>query len=263
MILVDTSVWVAYFNGQSSAQTDALDDSLGGQEIIVGDLILTEILHLTFRILKLLLVDQIPPDGILATTFTKKAAEELRSRILGWGFCILDVLDQDPLLSPEQKASVAAIDINQVWTGTVDSLCKQILRQFRAPGTQPPILVDDFVAKTLLLREGLFTNRRDQDPQLDAFLFALHSANNNRYGYHIGAKNNLLQSIWDRRFQDQVDWQGFLNGEPVAEQAARTLAGEVLADYEQALQQKGMVDFALLENEVRISRQELGDYRFV
>ncbi len=45
MILVDTSVWVAYFNGQSSARTDALDDLLGVQEIIVGDLIMTEVLQ--------------------------------------------------------------------------------------------------------------------------------------------------------------------------------------------------------------------------
>ena len=45
MILVDTSVWVDYFNGHSSAQTDALDDALGMQDVIIGDLILTEVLQ--------------------------------------------------------------------------------------------------------------------------------------------------------------------------------------------------------------------------
>ena len=34
---------------------------------------------LVLRVLKLILVDQIPPTGIIATTFTRKAAGELRS----------------------------------------------------------------------------------------------------------------------------------------------------------------------------------------
>src|SRR5713101_2011972 len=40
---------------------------------------------LTLRVLKLVFVDGVPPLSIVATTFTKKAAGELRSRILGWG----------------------------------------------------------------------------------------------------------------------------------------------------------------------------------
>src|SRR6478735_6934986 len=54
---------------------------------------------LTLRILKLVLVDGVPPRGILATTFTVKAAEELRSRILSVGFQLLETLAQDKTLS--------------------------------------------------------------------------------------------------------------------------------------------------------------------
>ena len=45
MILVDSSVWIAYFNGVETPQTDRLDALLGQEPIAVGDLILTEVLQ--------------------------------------------------------------------------------------------------------------------------------------------------------------------------------------------------------------------------
>ena len=45
MILVDTSVWIDYFNGQKTWQTDLLENILSDMPIIMGDLILTEILQ--------------------------------------------------------------------------------------------------------------------------------------------------------------------------------------------------------------------------
>lgn len=45
MILVDTSVWIDYFNGRVSAETERLDTLLGHEPLGIGDLILTEILQ--------------------------------------------------------------------------------------------------------------------------------------------------------------------------------------------------------------------------
>jgi predicted nucleic acid-binding protein len=45
MILVDSSVWIDYFNGLKTARTDRLDSALGDTPIIMGDLILTEVLQ--------------------------------------------------------------------------------------------------------------------------------------------------------------------------------------------------------------------------
>lgn len=45
MILVDSSVWIDYFNGRKTPQTDWLDSALGKVPIVIGDLILTEVLQ--------------------------------------------------------------------------------------------------------------------------------------------------------------------------------------------------------------------------
>ncbi|MEE9355164.1 MAG: PIN domain nuclease [Methylococcaceae bacterium] len=45
MILVDTSIWVDYFNGKGSKYTNALDAALVEGTVVIGDFILLEILQ--------------------------------------------------------------------------------------------------------------------------------------------------------------------------------------------------------------------------
>jgi predicted nucleic acid-binding protein len=45
LILVDSSVWIDYFNGAINPQTDKLDQLLGQELLVIGDLILTEVLQ--------------------------------------------------------------------------------------------------------------------------------------------------------------------------------------------------------------------------
>ena len=45
MIVVDTSVWIDYFNGDSTPETEILDRALGEEAVAIGDLILLEILQ--------------------------------------------------------------------------------------------------------------------------------------------------------------------------------------------------------------------------
>ncbi len=45
MILVDSSVWIDYFNGVDTPQTSKLDALLGVEPLGIGDLILTEVLQ--------------------------------------------------------------------------------------------------------------------------------------------------------------------------------------------------------------------------
>jgi len=45
LILVDSSVWIGYFNGTINPQTNKLDSLLGGELLGIGDLILAEVLQ--------------------------------------------------------------------------------------------------------------------------------------------------------------------------------------------------------------------------
>ena len=44
MTLVDSGVWINFFNGTDCAEADKLNEILGLEEVIIGDLILAEVL---------------------------------------------------------------------------------------------------------------------------------------------------------------------------------------------------------------------------
>lgn len=71
---------------------------------------------LVSRTLKLLLVDNVPPGSILLTTFTEKAAQNLEERIV-------DRLDYFELEDD--------VDTNEIYIGTLHSLCNEIMQEYR------------------------------------------------------------------------------------------------------------------------------------
>ncbi|MFA9427113.1 ATP-dependent DNA helicase [Natronorubrum sp. A-ect3] len=68
------------------------------------------------RALKLLLVDEVRPQSIVLTTFTEKAAQNLEERIV----------DRLNRLGYED-----AVDANELRIGTIHSLCKDIMQEYR------------------------------------------------------------------------------------------------------------------------------------
>lgn len=205
---------------------------------------------LTLRILKLIACDQIPPGAILATTFTVKAATELRSRILGWGYPLIEALLADKSLKAADRAWLESIDLNQVVTGTLDSLCQEALSQHRAPGMQPPVMIDTFLANTVLIRQGLFPGQLhstdNQDGRdLDTWLLTLR--NDAKFGWGLGAKRDLLMNLWDRLHQDQVDLAKI--GKVGMSAGVVNSVQTALGNYRQFLSENGWLDFAMLEHD--------------
>jgi len=83
MIVIDSSVWIDYFNGSDTPQTAILDDLLGVEPLAIGDLILTEVLQGfrqdgDFRTAKRLLTSLTVYD-LLGTEQALKSAENFRA----------------------------------------------------------------------------------------------------------------------------------------------------------------------------------------
>ncbi|MDD5413173.1 MAG: PIN domain nuclease [Methylobacter sp.] len=82
MILVDSSVWIDYFNGTETLATKKLDNLLGVQPVCTGDLILAEVLQ-GFRLdpdyqtAKNLLCS-LPVHAMMGVTLSLKSAENFR-----------------------------------------------------------------------------------------------------------------------------------------------------------------------------------------
>src|SRR6185369_10720682 len=105
---------------------------------------------LVLRALRHVLVDDILPDNLVITTFTVKAAKELRTRWLDWGTRLLSSLSSDPLL----KSALNRIDLNRCRIDTLDSLAHQTLVENKLPGEIAPITVENSVAKLILKRSS-------------------------------------------------------------------------------------------------------------
>ncbi|MDR1405297.1 MAG: ATP-dependent helicase [Candidatus Methanoplasma sp.] len=123
---------------------------------------------IVLRIMKIILVDGIDPSHIMATTFTKKAMDELKSRILSWG----EKLRQFFLESAvgEVRSWLIKINFNAVITGTLDSISQTTLMDNRLPGEAPPIMIEEYVSSILMLKQGLFENHLHNNPDFDSEL---------------------------------------------------------------------------------------------
>ncbi|MBR7050260.1 MAG: UvrD-helicase domain-containing protein, partial [Methanobrevibacter sp.] len=119
---------------------------------------------MVLKILKYLFVDDIEPNSILATTYTRKAAEELYSRVLGWGDEIknhlIDTIDDDF----SKLLQIDRIDFNQIKIGTTDSIAEELLRDYKKPGENQAIIIEEFVANSamikIIIQDETYLNKR-------------------------------------------------------------------------------------------------------
>ena len=197
---------------------------------------------LLLRALRLVFVDDILPENILITTFTKKAARDIRSRWLDLGTSILNVVSQDH--------DTDHIDLNRCQTGTLDSITQQVLSEFRIPGQTAPTVMTKATSNLVLRRRAFATTYRNNQADIKALLgrYTLFGDEPSTQGQSLAVTRTLI----DRLTQDRVDLTGY------AQQGnAERLVVQMLADYKTRSSDTNVYDFTHLE-EVLLERLNNG-----
>jgi DNA helicase-2/ATP-dependent DNA helicase PcrA len=195
------------------------------------------------------------PENIIVTTFTRKAAEEIRSRLIEWGMALVEHLRNNPPSTATSTFSnqLDSIDINRFITGTLDSICEETLTTFRNPGDPPPVLVEGFVGNALLAREGMFRSGAWNNQELEAYLAQFTV--DGRPPHNFGQTILVCRNVVDRLLQDCVNVSAFANGTPHT--LGRQIVVNSLGMYRAYMARTNRMDFAGLE-EVFLSRLTQG-----
>ncbi len=200
---------------------------------------------LVLRAIRHILVDRILPEHIVITTFTVKAAKEIRTRLLEWGEALIGhVLAHSDEYPADYIAFARNADVNRVVAGTLDSLCQDALGEHRAPGERRYVVVEGFSADVLLSRIGEVGRERAGLAELNQYLaqFSMFGDGPRNTGDAVRA----IRSIVDRFIQDGVDVDAYAAA-PGPFGASRQAIKRIYDRYVTRLRADHQMDFSLLE----------------
>ncbi len=202
---------------------------------------------LILRALRAVLVHGVLPEHILITTFTRKAARELRTRWLDWG---------TQLLQSFPSGATAHIDLNRCRIDTLDSIAQQALTEFRPAGTLAPVVAESSASNLIFKRVAFsqqpvaqslyYNNKVSLDALFARYTFEQQPPRNQ--GEALGVAKRLIE----RLVQDRVNTAAY-----AAQGTAQAIVVEMLSRYRQRAVETNVFDFALME-ELFLDRLQAG-----
>ena len=124
---------------------------------------------MVLKILKFIFVDNVEPSSIIATTFTRKAASELKKRVIDWG----NKLKNELMWNPKYyyfRNHLDSMELRKVVIGTIDSISEEVLRNNSDLEDSKNTIIEDFVANSLMIKTGLLNLDLGNDRQFKSFL---------------------------------------------------------------------------------------------
>ena len=198
---------------------------------------------LVLRALKAVFVDDVLPENILITTFTRKAARELRTRWLDWGTALYDAL--------KAHHNLDHIDLNRCMIDTLDSVAEQVLTDFRPAGTVAPMVAEG-AASNLILKRSSFQAIYNQPNQaaLDDY-FSTQSLDQEP-PRNRGEALKAAKRVIERLIQDRVNLASYAQAG-----AGQALMVQMLDGYRTHALDSAVYDFPILEEQF-LARLENG-----
>jgi DNA helicase-2/ATP-dependent DNA helicase PcrA len=200
---------------------------------------------LVLRALRHVLVDRVSPEQVMITTFTNKAAKEIRTRLIEWGTPLIEaVLARKASLPGDYVAFIEDVDINRFVTGTLDSLCEEALAGAREPDERPLVVIESFATNRMLAKRGdLYQKWQKSKDAVESYL-GQYSLTGDPPGT-LGDVTRIIRTVIDRLVQDEVDRKKYVA--PGKHLKARQIVLGIMEEYEKYLRSTGQLDFALLE----------------
>ena len=197
---------------------------------------------IALRLMKLIFVDGVEPQEIVATTFTVKASKELKSRILSWGMAIRkEILPHlNGLGDFEERDRVKRLNFDQIKIGTLDAIAQETLTDECRADQDPPIVIQDFIAKHFMVSEW-FNHLDIQGGIIKELLdikfdsFGLGSPDKPVVS---GAVKHLMD-FHNRMMENGID--------PIQMKEDYPNLAKILSDYNDKLISKKLLDFPALE----------------